>query len=176
MRDSFSFVYTPNAEDTLAGMRLAAWGSPAKAARTVFLLFVLPSFIFGTLVLPQAAPQMPLRQTVFFAAVAGGLWAILFAFSFRAWLVRYILKRERELAGTGEILVSVQGVERRHGATTVQLAWSGISSIQEHERAFLLMAGKRALGSIEKSAIPSATELAELRSFLQTLKPFERVA
>jgi len=48
-----------------------------------------------------------------------------------------------------------------------------VTSVREFDRAFLLMTGDRAVGSIEKVGAVSPSELDELRSFIRSIKPLE---
>ena len=170
MRDSFSFEYTPCLADAAAGVRLFAWGSPTRVARSLFLTFVLPALTL-VVFLPSAVPQLKFAQIAMLAVAGAGVWGLLFGLAFRAWIARYILKRQQSLGSPQRIIVSASGVEHQAGSSKHHLSWSGVSSIRELDRLFLLLAAQSPVGSIEKSAVPSESELAELRSFLSTIKP-----
>jgi hypothetical protein len=172
MRDTFHFDYRPNLTDIRAGLKLGSWGTLSKNARTLFLLFGLPLLLFGGLI-NATFTGLDLGTVLLFAAAVATLWGVLFAVLFGAWLARYILRRELHGGATQQLVVDTSGVERRAQGTKHHLSWSAVSHICEHERFFLLFAGERAIGSIEKSAIQSSSDLTELRAFLQTLKPLQ---
>lgn len=172
MRDKFHFDYRPNLADIRAGLKLGSWGSPSKKARTLFLLFGLPLLLFGSLI-NATFTGLDLGRVLLFAVPAAAFWGVLFAAMFGAWLVRYILRRELQGGETQQLIVDTSGVERRARGTKHHLSWSVVSHICEHERVFLLFAGERPIGSIEKSAVQSRSDLTELRAFLQSLKPVQ---
>ena len=172
MRDSFVFEYEPNPTDAMAGIRLALWSSPLRIARTMLLVFGLPA-VLAEVLLSLVMPQWSIAETTLGAVAFATVWGVLFILAFRAWLARYVLKRQLLNGARQRITVNASGVERQAAGITNHLAWSAVSNIRELNRLFLLLAGKRPVGAIEKSAISSAAELGELRAYLRALKPFE---
>jgi hypothetical protein len=172
MRDSFVYDYEPNLADVMAGISLGAWGSPSRVARTLFAVFVPTAALAGVMI-SVVMPQWSLAKTLLGALLFAIVLGVPFMLAFRAWLARYVLKRQLLDGAHQRVTVSTSGVEHQAGGVTNNLAWSAVSTIRELDRLFLLVAGKRPVGAIEKSAVSSAAELGELRAYLQTLKPFE---
>ena len=168
MKDRFSFEYVPNAADANAGFNLGFFGTPVRTAKTL-LLFV----IYQLLTLTTRGGSW-LDYALMALLITGFLWLLPFYFSMRALFVRAALKRQLADGPTQIIEIDKDCIERRTRGRISKISWSEISSFRELDRAFIFQKDKRVVAAIEKSAIPSLTELTEFRDFLRNevgLKP-----
>jgi hypothetical protein len=137
--------------------------------RTVASVFILPAALFGAFLFKVDAlsPTGSLVSGVAF----GLLFGLLFPPTFQAVFARQIVRLQRARAPAQAILVNDDGVERTFAGTAIRHPWSDITRVVELPSAFILFAGTAAVGSIEKTAIPSVADLSALRAFLSAVRP-----
>jgi YcxB-like protein len=161
-----NLTYQPRFEDYFHGVMYGFWGTPARALKSGLL-----SLVFGVaLIAAFWHMRLPLHWYAIIGVGAGAAWAAFFTLVFGAWLAGSLMRRDRA-KGETQIIVSDEGVERKLGASTVSLKWSGISHVDETTRLFMLYDAERPVFSIEKSALASAEDLRALRNFLRQRKP-----
>ena len=167
MKDRFSFEYVPNAADANAGFNLGFFGTPVRTAKTLLLFLVVPAFVIYQLLTLTTRGGSWLDYALMALLITGFLWLLPFYFSMRALFVRAALKRQLADGPTQIIEIDKDCIERRTRGRISKISWSEISSFRELDRAFIFQKDKRVVAAIEKSAIPSLTELTEFRDFLR---------
>jgi hypothetical protein len=160
------FTYTPNFRDNFHGVLYGFWGTRKAAIRSA--LFGL---LFGTLFLFVLWNlELPRLVLLFLVLAASALWIALFTLGAGAWLAALVTRRQRAM-GPVEVVVSDELLRRRQGSTSVEQLWSGVSWVKETNRAFLMFDGDRPIFSIEKSCVPTSSDLGRLRQYLREKKP-----
>ena len=160
MPTPLTFTWHPNLSDMQLGLALGSWGTRGRLLRTVVLLFLLPCLAFGGIV-------GSFGEGVVFGVLFGGLFLVVFPPVFARMLVRNQLSR----SPTIEIVVTEESVERNVAGTVIRHPWSAITRVLELPSAFLLFTGRALVGSIEKSAIPNATAVREVRALITAVRP-----
>ena len=174
VKDNFSFEYVPNAADANAGFSLGFFGTPARTTRTLLLFLGIPAFAIYQLMKLTMRGGSWLDYALMALIFAGFFWFLPFYFLMRAFLVRTVLKRQLANGPTQIIDIDKECIERKTRGRISKISWSEISSFREFDLVFAFYKEKRAVAAIEKSVIPSLTELDEFREFLREaigLKP-----
>lgn len=174
MAARFEITWRPNTADIKSGLALGTWGSAGRVARTVVLVFVLPSAFFLWLVFEQFVPPLTAGAATVIGIVIGLSFGFLLISILRVVFANLLLKAELARGETTLITISDEAIERSTASKVVRQPWSAISRIEELPRAFLLIDGSSAVGAIEKSGVASDENLRALRDFLAGKKPMRR--
>src|SRR5436190_17835829 len=138
LNETLAINWQPSLADAYYGLRLGFWGTPARALRTLILVFVLPIALCGWLINLIMGPQLSLAATLGIAVAGGLAWGLLFALVFGAWLARFIVKTQRAKGDPQKILIGQEAVERILNDSKITHPWTAISHIEETQLAFLL--------------------------------------
>lgn len=162
------FTYAPSFRDNLHGLMLGFWGSPARIFRSAAMCVIFG--LFAAAAIRNAG--LPWSRAILAATAAAVSWGILFTAGFGSAFALLLTRRQRAI-GPAQIVVSEEGLERSTARFAVKLAWDEVSHVRETRRAFLLYDAEHPVFAVEKSAIPSPSEMAALRRFLQERKPLK---
>jgi hypothetical protein len=169
--ESVTVNWRPTLDDAYFSLRLGFWGTPGRAIRSMVLLFVFPTAVFGWVLNIVMGSQMSAAGIIGVALACGLGWAVFFSFAFGAWLARFVVKTQRAKGDPQKIVLGPDTVERILKDSKITHPWSAISSIEETRPVFILLGSSGPLTSIEKSGISSNAELQTLRAFLRAKKP-----
>ncbi|HET9470571.1 MAG TPA: YcxB family protein, partial [Usitatibacter sp.] len=164
------FTYAPGFRDNLHGLMLGFWGSPGRIFRSVAMCAIFG--LFAAAAIRNAG--LPWPRAILTAIAAAVSWGVLFTAGFGSAFALLLTRRQRAI-GPAEIVVSEEGLRRSTARHAVKLGWDEVSHVRETRRAFLLYDGEHPVFAVEKSAIPSRSEMAALRRFLQERKPTKGV-
>ena len=162
------FTYAPSFRDNLHGFMLGFWGSPGRVFRSASMCAIFGLFAAAAI----RSAGLPWSRAALVAIVAAASWGFLFTVGFGSAFALLLTRRQRAI-GPAEIVVSEEGLERSTARHAVKLGWDEVSHVRETRRAFLLYDAEHPVFAVEKSAIPSAAEVASLRRFLQERKPMK---
>jgi len=171
MTEPLKIDWYPNLKDARYAVRRAFWGTPGRAIRNAIFLFLFPGILCASMLDFATDSYLSTAQLAMVAIGCGLLWGILVVEFFGAWLSRNIVKDQLAKGNPQQIIVSDEGVERVLKESNVKHPWAGIARVEETPLMFILFGSSGPLAAIEKSGIPSETELRMLRALLRDKKP-----